>query len=143
MPSTTLIVKLASIPPEQQLTSSITFGELLYRAHRLGTQGATLLERLEKTLLPNLPILPFDAAAARRYGAVRAELEYRRRPIGEADLRIAAIALVRDFTVVTGNLRHFQRVPGLRNDDIDSEGRSSTAEGLYGKLKKGAVSHYC
>jgi tRNA(fMet)-specific endonuclease VapC len=29
-------------------------------------------------------------------------------------LRIAAIALVRDLTVVTANLRHFQRVPGLR-----------------------------
>jgi len=35
-------------------------------------------------------------------------------PIGDADLRIAAIALVRDFTVVTGNLQHFQRIPGLR-----------------------------
>jgi len=34
--------------------------------------------------------------------------------LGDADLRIAAIALVRDFTVVTGNLRHFQRVPSLR-----------------------------
>jgi predicted nucleic acid-binding protein len=27
---------------------------------------------------------------------------------------IAAIALARDLTLVTGNVRHFQRVPGLR-----------------------------
>ena len=114
MPSTILIAKLASVPPEQQFTSSITLGELVYGAYKLGTRGAALLERLEKTLLPNLPILPFDAAAARRYGEVRADLEQRGLPIGDADLRIAAIALVRDFTVVTGNLRHFQRVPGLR-----------------------------
>jgi predicted nucleic acid-binding protein len=114
MPSTTLIAKLASVPPEQQFTSSITLGELVYGAYKLGTRGAALLERLEKTLLPNLPILPFDAAAARRYGEVRADLEQRGLPIGDADLRIAAIALVRDFTVVTGNLRHFQWVPGLR-----------------------------
>jgi tRNA(fMet)-specific endonuclease VapC len=114
MPSTTLIAKLASVPPEQQFTSSITLGELVYGAHKLGTRGTALLERLETTLLPNLPVLPFDAAAARRYGEVRADLERRGLPIGEADLRIAAIALVRDFTVVTGNLRHFQRVPGLR-----------------------------
>ena len=73
-----------------------------------------MLERLEKTLLPNLPILPFDAAVAHRYGEVRADLEHRGLPTGDADLRIAAIALVRDFTVVTGNLRHFQRVSGLR-----------------------------
>jgi predicted nucleic acid-binding protein len=114
MPSTTLIAKLASVPPEQQFTSSITLGELVYGAYKLGTRGAALLERLEKTLLPNLPILPFDATAARRYGEVRADLEQRGLPIGDADLRIATIALVRDFTVVTGNLRHFQRVPGLR-----------------------------
>ena len=114
MPSTTLIAKLASVPPEQQFTASITLGELVYGAHKLGTRGTALLERLETTLLPNLPVLPFDAAAARRYGEVRADLERRGLPIGEADLRIAAIALVRDFTVVTGNLRHFQRVPGLR-----------------------------
>jgi tRNA(fMet)-specific endonuclease VapC len=113
-PSTTLIAKLASVPPEQQFTSSITLGELVYGAHRVGARGAALLERLEKTLLPNLPVLPFDTAAARRYGEVRTELEHRGLPIGDADLRIAAIALVRDFTVVTGNLRHFQRVPGLR-----------------------------
>lgn len=33
--------------------------------------------------------------------------------LGDADLRIAAIALARGLTVVTGNVRHFQRVPGL------------------------------
>jgi tRNA(fMet)-specific endonuclease VapC len=112
-PSTVLIAKLALVPSEQQFTSSITLGELIYGAYRLGSRRSTLLERLENTLLPNLPVLPFDSAAARRYGEVRAALERRGTPIGDADLRIAAIALVRSLTVVTGNRRHFQRVPGL------------------------------
>lgn len=34
-------------------------------------------------------------------------------PLGEADLRIAAIALVHGLTPVTGNVRHFERVPEL------------------------------
>ena len=34
-------------------------------------------------------------------------------PIGDADLRIAAIALSHHLKVVTGNERHFQRVPEL------------------------------
>ena len=34
--------------------------------------------------------------------------------LAEPDLRIAAIALTHDFTVVTGNVRHFGRVSGLR-----------------------------
>lgn len=112
-PSTTLIAKLASVPPERQFTSSITLGELVYGAYRLRAHAVTLLERLDRTLLPNLPVLPFDVAAARRYGEVRAELEHRGTPLGDADLRIAAIALARGLTVVTGNVRYFQRIPNL------------------------------
>jgi tRNA(fMet)-specific endonuclease VapC len=112
-PSTALIAKLASVPPEQQFTSSITLGELVYGAYRLGPRSDALLHRIETRLLPNLPILPFDDAAARRYGEVRAQLERQGMPLGDADLRIAAIALTRDLTVVTANTRHFQRVPGL------------------------------
>lgn len=112
-PSTTLIAKLASVPIEQQFTSSINLGELIYGAYRLRTRTGTLLEQLEKTLLPNLPVLPFDIAAARRYGEVRAELERHGVLLGDADLRIGAIALARGLTVVTGNVQHFQRITGL------------------------------
>ena len=113
VPSTALIAKLASVPPEHQFTSSITLGELFYGAYRLRERAHILLERLNRTLLPNLPALPFDGAAARCYGEVRAALERQGTPLGDADLRIGAIALVRDLTVVTGNVRHFQRIPGL------------------------------
>jgi predicted nucleic acid-binding protein len=112
-PSPALITKLATVPPEQQVTSSITLGELVYGAYRLEDRAVALLQRLDETLLPNLSVIPFDASAARRYGETRAELERRGTPIGDADLRIASIALDRDLTVVTGNVRHFEKVPGL------------------------------
>ena len=112
-PSTALIAKMASIPPEHQFTSSITVGELIYGANRVPARADFLLEQLDRRLLPNLPALPFDAVAARRYGEVRAELERRGTPLGDADLRIGAIALARDLTVVTGNVRHFRRIPEL------------------------------
>ena len=112
-PSTALIAKLASVPPEQQFTSSITLGELIFGAHRLGPRSTVLLGQIETRLIPNLPILPFDAEAARRYGEVRALLEGQGTPLGDADLRITAIAMVRNLTIVTANTRHFQRVPGL------------------------------
>ncbi len=76
-----------------------------------------MLERIEDTLLPNLPVLPFDTSAARRYGEIRAELEQRGTPIGDADVRIAAIALAHGLKVVTGNERHFRRVPGLETEN--------------------------
>ena len=112
-PSTALIAKLASIPPEHQFTSSITLGELIYGANRARERTPALIERIESRLLPNLPPLPFDGAAARRYGEVWAELEHRGTPISESDLRIGAIALARGLTVVTGNVRHFRRIPEL------------------------------
>ena len=74
-PSAALIAKLAAVPPEQQFTSSITLGELLYSAYRLAPHSAALLRQIETRLIPNLPVLPFDASAARRYGEVRAWLE--------------------------------------------------------------------
>jgi tRNA(fMet)-specific endonuclease VapC len=112
VPASALVARLARVPPEDQFTSSVTLGELLYGAHR-SSRTAALLERIEETLLPELPVLPFDAAAARRYGEIRAELERRGTPIGDADTRVAAIALSRRLKVVTGNERHFRQVPGL------------------------------
>ena len=113
LPSAALIAKLESVLPEHQFTSSITLGELIYGAHRLQSGTGSLLERLERVLTPNLPVLPFDEAAARRYGEVRAGLERRGLPTGDTDLRIGAIALAHGLTVVTGNVRHFERIPGL------------------------------
>jgi len=112
-PSTVLIAKLASVPPEQQSTSAITLSELIYGAYRSGSLSKILLERIEKTLLPNLPVIPFDTEAAFIYGKIRAGLEPQGILIGDADLRIAAIAISRGYTVVTGNVNHFRRVPAL------------------------------
>ena len=37
--------------------------------------------------------------------------------IGSMDLKIACIALSRNATVLTRNLRHFEKVPGLRAEN--------------------------
>lgn len=113
-PSESLIARLAQVDPQHQFTSSVTLGELVYGAYRTGEPAGVFLDRFRQILLPNLAVLPFDASAAWRYGEVRAALERRGSPIGDADLRIAAIALSRELTMVTTNVRHFERVPGLR-----------------------------
>lgn len=112
-PSTALIAKLASVPLEQQCTSSITLEELVVGASRFGRRSATLLSELETRLIPNLQVLPFDAAAARRYGEISASLARKGSPVSETALRIAAIALVRKLTLVSGNPQYFKRVSGL------------------------------
>jgi len=112
-PSTALIAKLASVPPEQQCTSSITLEELLVGASRFGRRSAALVSEIDSRLIPNLQVLSFDAAAARRYGELHALLARKGPAVSETALRVAAIALVRDLTLVSAYTQYFKRVPGL------------------------------
>lgn len=112
-PSPALIRRLAATPPEQQFTTAVTVGELVYGAYRSG-RAEHFLEKLNKYVLSGLTVLPFDREAAEAYGRIRAQLERAGTPLPEPDLRIAAIGLARSLSLVTGNIRHFNRVPGLR-----------------------------
>lgn len=108
-----LLRKLAGLPAEQQFISTITVGELIYGAYR-STRPDYFLEKLDQLVWPNVQILSFDEAAARVYGRLRARLEREGILVSEPDLRIAAIGMSRQLTVVTGNTRHFSRIPDLR-----------------------------
>lgn len=66
-----------------------------------------------EALLERFPLLPVDLATARVHAQVWAELARAGRLIGPNDLWIAATALARGLTVVTANVREFDRVPGL------------------------------
>lgn len=110
-PSLPLIRRLAQVPPPEQFTTAITMGELLYGAARRDSKK--LSEQVRNLIRGAIAILPFDESAAEVYGPLRAQLESDGEPLAEPDLRIASIALAHDLTVVTGNTRHFARVPNL------------------------------
>ncbi len=110
-PNLDLIRRLATVPPTDQFTSAITLGELVFGAVR--RDRSDLLDRFVQ-LVEHVPVLPFDDRAAEVFGRLKANLERHGTTVSEPDLRIAAIALARDLTVVSGNERHFQLVPGLR-----------------------------
>ena len=110
-PSSRLLSRIRSTPVPAQFTSSITLGELIYGAQKKGS--VRLLTQIHELVTSNLPVLPFDATAATQYGELRARLDSRGLQIGDADMRIAFIALVHGFAVITANLRDFQRVPNL------------------------------
>ena len=111
-PSASLLSRLGLVQTKDLYTSSITVGEMNYGALR-GPRAEEFVQRLERELWPNYQILDFDAAAARVYARIRVLLERRGAGLDEPDLRIAAIALDRRLTLVTGNLRHFERIDGL------------------------------
>lgn len=92
--------------------SAVTAGELYAGAYRSNARDRHL-KNIDERILPAVTVLPYDAATARIYGQIRAFLEGKGRPLADADLLIAATALYHGLELVTGNIRHFKRVPDL------------------------------
>lgn len=92
--------------------SVITYAELRYGVEN-SARAEENLQRLEQFLLP-LEVAPLDIEAGRIYGRVRAQLRREGRLIGANDLFIAAHALSLGATLVTHNVREFERIEGLR-----------------------------
>ncbi len=90
---------------------AIVAAELWAGAQNGASLGQTA--RLEE-FLEIFPVVEFTHAAARVYGEIRAELERKGMTIGPMDLLIAAQALSLGATLVTGNLREFRRVKGMK-----------------------------
>lgn len=111
-PPSSLLDRLVKTPHKQKFTSTITVGGMAYGAYRK-PNSSYFLEKLSRQVWPNINILSFDISSATRYGKLKAELERKGIIIGDPDLQIASIALVNNLIVVTGNVKHFARIPGL------------------------------
>ena len=104
--------RFAATAVDDIVTCSIVRAELMHGAEKYVNPPA----RREKArmILAAYTSLAFDDACADKYAQIRHDLEKRACIIGPYDLQIAALALVHDLTVVTGNADEFKRVPGLR-----------------------------
>ncbi len=100
------------LQPGEAAISVIVYGELIFGAEKSSRQQDVLL-RLE-ALTQITPVQPLPEAAAEHYGAIRAELEKRGKPIGNNDLWIAAHARAAGLILITNNESEFKRVPRLK-----------------------------
>ena len=92
--------------------SVITLAELEHgveKSSRPGRNAAALLQ-----FLSILDVLPFDDLAAVEYGKICAYLQRLVRPIGTMDMLIAGHAKAEGLTLVTNNVREFERIPELK-----------------------------
>ena len=112
VPSETLLNRLKKVPRRDQFTTTITIAEVYYGVMKASNRQK-LLKLFENVLLPRATTLPFDFSAAKKYGEIRSFLEKQGTPLAHADLQIASITLSMNMTLITGNLKHFQRVPQL------------------------------
>lgn len=97
---------------ERCALSLMSVGELAYGAAKARNPEAER-GRIER-LVGILDEGSLTKAVMMRFGLLKAELEAAGNPLADADLLIAATALEHGMALVTGNTKHFARIPGLQ-----------------------------
>ena len=96
----------------QLCISSITLAELMHGVEKSDKPDHNL--RQVEDFVSRLFVPEYGNKAAAHYGDIRAALERKGTPIGVNDLHIAGHARSEGLTLVTNNLKEFERVQGLR-----------------------------
>jgi tRNA(fMet)-specific endonuclease VapC len=96
-------------------TTWVTASELFFGAARSARsdENAALVTRF----LSTLDVLSPDLSSARLSGEMKATLFDSGQAIADADLFVASIAVARGASVVTGNRKHVDRIPGVTVED--------------------------
>ena len=119
--SAVLRERLADIPPDQVAATIISSEEqmrgwMAYIARSKSTaRQLEAYQRLQRHLdnYRQIPVLEFDETATDEFLRLRRS----RIQIGTMDMKIAAIVLARDATLLSRNLVDFGKVPGLNVED--------------------------
>lgn len=95
---------------QQYTISVITVSEIIKGWRRINRN-----DRIQEFLadLSQIEILPLDQNCAELSGLIQADLETSGKPIGLADVLIAATAIQNNLVLVTGNTKHYQNIQAL------------------------------
>lgn len=104
--------ELRRLPPSVVAVSVVTIGELFEASFNSPNPQAHLAN--VRSLLGNADVLPVTEPIMSRFAEIRAHLRRRGQMISDFDIIIGSTALEHDLTVLTRNIRHFQRIPDLR-----------------------------
>lgn len=106
-----VIERFRQFQPQQIKLSTISICELAFGAEKSGSIKNKLA--LEKFFTP-FAIEPFDQSCIWHYAKLRHDLQSKGKVIGSLDMLIAAHALALDATLVTNNVKEFERIQHLK-----------------------------
>jgi tRNA(fMet)-specific endonuclease VapC len=92
--------------------SIVTLMELYYGAYK--SQKVTSNLGKIKSIEDAVEIIPIGRESAEVFAMLKANLEKAGTPLDDFDLILAACALANDLVLVTNNVKHFERIEGLR-----------------------------
>ncbi|HEY8719866.1 type II toxin-antitoxin system VapC family toxin [Pengzhenrongella sp.] len=115
-PGSSVESRLRTLPPSAVGVSVIVLHELYYGAYRSrrSEENLAIVEEV------GLDVVEMTREDAREAGRIRASLASMGTPIGPFDVLIAGQAIARGVTLVTHNLREFERIEGLSLEDWSS-----------------------
>lgn len=96
---------------EQCALPSMVVGELYYGAFKSSIRDKEL-ERVDR-FVDIFPEVKPSKRSMRRFGEIKASLERKGVRLADADIVIGSIAIEEGLVLVTGNVRHYDRIEGL------------------------------
>lgn len=100
---------------ENIFTTTINIAELYFGAYKSEKIQQNLVSL--EVFIENVNILEFDVKASNHFGKIKATLVKSGKIINDSDIFIASIALSKNYTLVTHNVKHFERIEGLKIED--------------------------
>ena len=104
--------KVLAVGIDNVALSFINVSELFYGAYKSQRVEANLT--MVRRLTTQLHVVESDETISEMFGELKATLESAGTIIDDADLYIAACAVVHGLTLVTNNTKHFKRIKGLK-----------------------------
>jgi tRNA(fMet)-specific endonuclease VapC len=112
------VERLAATTPADVAVPQPVLAEIAFGIERLPrSKRRTALQARFDLVRAELARADWTDAVSEAYGRIQAALERRGRRIDDFDAAIAAHAVASGATLVTANLAHMTRVPGLRTED--------------------------
>ncbi len=110
------VEKLSKLCTTALYTSRINYAELLYGAYN----SAKIEQNLDIIIpfLGNFQLLEFDENAASCFAKLKASLKKSGTIIADMDLMIGSIAIENNCTLITNNLKHFERIAALKIEGL-------------------------
>lgn len=113
-----VVERLAATAPADVAVPQPVLAEIAFGIERLprSKRRAALQSRFD-LMSAELPRAEWNDVVSQTFGRIKATLERRGTRIEDFDAAIAAHALALDATLVTANVDHMVRVPGLHVED--------------------------
>jgi tRNA(fMet)-specific endonuclease VapC len=110
-PSTVKKISEIKDQDEELSTTTINSFELLKGALRSKQKDA---KESTNKLIRNLKILDFDYEASEEAAEIFEDLRVKGMPLDPMDLMVASVAIANGESLLTGNIKHFERIKNLK-----------------------------